>query len=150
MSPRRDARTSARSNWTGLSAALLETVRNHGALLDRTRHGGQAPVGCLATGACGTLRTFVVQALKRDAGVFHRGNREGVTGTEEMRYRIAYCDFLAPRVFLIGSVRVRCGCPDVEEPRSYGVRAGPTPSQSRPGSSLCARASFSSDANGAF
>ena len=47
----------------------------------------------LVTGAFGTLRTFVVQALKHDAGVFHRGNRAGVTGTEGMRDRMAYCDF---------------------------------------------------------
>lgn len=54
---------------------------------------GRAPVVRLVTGAFGTLRTFVVQALKHDAGVFHRGNRAGVTGTEGMRDRMAYCDF---------------------------------------------------------
>ena len=48
---------------------------------------------------CGTIGEFVMKALKRDAGVFHWGNRAGVTGAVGLLDRVAALCFAAPVFF---------------------------------------------------
>jgi phosphatidate cytidylyltransferase len=55
-------------------------------------------VAFIAAG-CGTLGEFVMKALKRDAGVFHWGNRAGVTGAVGLLDRVAALCFAAPVFF---------------------------------------------------
>jgi len=60
---------------------------------------GQAlAMGFIAAGS-GTLGEFVMKALKRDAGVFHWGNRVGVTGAVGLLDRVAPLCFAAPVFF---------------------------------------------------
>ena len=60
---------------------------------------GQALVMALIAAGCGTLGEFVMKALKRDAGVFHWGNRAGVTGAVGLLDRVAPLCFAAPVFF---------------------------------------------------
>jgi len=60
---------------------------------------GQALVMALIAAGCGTLGEFVMKALKRDAGVFHWGNRVGVTGAVGLLDRVAPLCFAAPVFF---------------------------------------------------
>jgi len=60
---------------------------------------GQALVMAFIAAACGTLGEFVMKALKRDAGVFHWGNRSGVTGAVGLLDRVAPLCFAAPVFF---------------------------------------------------
>ena len=55
-------------------------------------------MGCVA-GACGTLGEFVMQALKRDAGVRSWGGRASVTGAIGLLDRVAPLCFAAPVFF---------------------------------------------------
>jgi phosphatidate cytidylyltransferase len=60
---------------------------------------GQAlAIGFIAAGA-GTLGDFVMQALKRDAGVLYWGNRSSVTGAVGLLDRVAPLCFAAPVFF---------------------------------------------------
>jgi phosphatidate cytidylyltransferase len=60
---------------------------------------GQAlAIGFIAAGA-GTLGELVMQALKRDAGVLHWGNRSSVTGAVGLLDRVAPLCFAAPVFF---------------------------------------------------
>ena len=60
---------------------------------------GQALAMALIAAGCGTLGEFVMKALKRDAGVFHWGNRAGVTGAVGLLDRVAPLCFAAPVFF---------------------------------------------------
>ena len=60
---------------------------------------GQALVMALIAAGCGSLGEFVMKALKRDAGVFHWGNRSGVTGAVGLLDRVAPLCFAAPVFF---------------------------------------------------
>jgi phosphatidate cytidylyltransferase len=60
---------------------------------------GQALVMALIAAGSGTLGEFVMKALKRDAGVFHWGNRVGVTGAVGLLDRVAPLCFAAPVFF---------------------------------------------------
>jgi phosphatidate cytidylyltransferase len=71
------------------------------------------PVAALAmgfvAGACGTLGGFVMQALKRDAGVRSWGGKASVTGAVGVLDRVAPLCFAAPVFF--HSVRWYYGVP---------------------------------------
>ena len=60
---------------------------------------GQALAVAFIAAACGMLGEFVMQALKRDAGVHQWGNRAGVTGAVGLLDRIAPLCFAAPVFF---------------------------------------------------
>jgi phosphatidate cytidylyltransferase len=60
---------------------------------------GQALVMAAIAAGSGTLGEFVMKALKRDAGVFHWGNRAGVTGAVGLLDRVAPLCFAAPVFF---------------------------------------------------
>jgi phosphatidate cytidylyltransferase len=60
---------------------------------------GQALAMALIAAGSGTLGEFVMKALKRDAGVFHWGNRSGVTGAVGLLDRVAPLCFAAPVFF---------------------------------------------------
>ncbi len=60
---------------------------------------GQALAMAFIAAGCGTLGEFVMKALKRDAGVFHWGNRSGVTGAVGLLDRVAPLCFAAPVFF---------------------------------------------------
>jgi phosphatidate cytidylyltransferase len=60
---------------------------------------GQAMAMGFVTGACGTLGGFVMQALKRDAGVRHWGSKASVTGAVGLLDRVAPLCFAAPVFF---------------------------------------------------
>jgi phosphatidate cytidylyltransferase len=60
---------------------------------------GQALAMAFIAAGCGTLGEFVMKALKRDAGVFHWGNRIGVTGAVGLLDRVAPLCFAAPVFF---------------------------------------------------
>ncbi len=60
---------------------------------------GQAMAMGFITGACGTLGGFVMQALKRDAGVRHWGGKASVTGAVGLLDRVAPLCFAAPVFF---------------------------------------------------
>ena len=78
-------RTPTAADWKKLSRAASRSIML------------MPPNDCAA--ACGTLGAFVMQALKRDAGVFHWGNRAGVTGAVGLLDRIAPLCFAAPVFF---------------------------------------------------
>lgn len=59
----------------------------------------QAAVIALIAGGAGTLGEFVMQALKRDAGVRHWGNAPSVTGAVGLLDRVAPLCFSAPVFF---------------------------------------------------
>ncbi len=79
----------------GIAAALV------GALLYwATPFGpGQAALMGFITGASGTLGGFVMQALKRDAGVRHWGSKASITGAVGLLDRVAPLCFAAPVFF---------------------------------------------------
>jgi phosphatidate cytidylyltransferase len=60
---------------------------------------GQAAAMGFITGAAGTLGGFVMQALKRDAGVRHWGSKASVTGAVGLLDRVAPLCFAAPVFF---------------------------------------------------
>ena len=60
---------------------------------------GQAAAMGFITGASGTLGGFVMQALKRDAGVRHWGSKASVTGAVGLLDRVAPLCFAAPVFF---------------------------------------------------
>jgi phosphatidate cytidylyltransferase len=60
---------------------------------------GQALIMAFIAAGSGTLGEFVMKALKRDAGVFHWGNRAGVTGAVGLLDRVAPLCFAAPVFF---------------------------------------------------
>ncbi len=60
---------------------------------------GQAFILGAAAGAVGTLGEFVMEALKRDAGVRQWGNRDAVTGAVGLLDRVAPLCFAAPVFF---------------------------------------------------
>lgn len=60
---------------------------------------GQALVISFLAAAVGGLGAFVMQALKRDAGVHHWGNRSSVTGAVGLLDRVAPLCFAAPVFF---------------------------------------------------
>jgi phosphatidate cytidylyltransferase len=60
---------------------------------------GQALALAFIAAGSGTLGEFVMKALKRDAGVFHWGNRIGVTGAVGLLDRVAPLCFAAPVFF---------------------------------------------------
>jgi phosphatidate cytidylyltransferase len=60
---------------------------------------GQAMAMGFIAGACGTLGEFVMQALKRDAGVHHWGHASTVTGAVGLLDRVAPLCFAAPVFF---------------------------------------------------
>jgi phosphatidate cytidylyltransferase len=60
---------------------------------------GQALVIAFLAAAVGALGAFVMQALKRDAGVHHWGNRSSVTGAVGLLDRVAPLCFAAPVFF---------------------------------------------------
>jgi phosphatidate cytidylyltransferase len=60
---------------------------------------GQAIVMGVISGGCGTLGDFVMNALKRDAGVRHWGGKASVTGAVGLLDRVAPLCFAAPVFF---------------------------------------------------
>lgn len=60
---------------------------------------GQAAIAAFVAAGCGSFGTFVMQALKRDAGINAWGNRSAITGAVGLLDRIAVMCFAAPVFF---------------------------------------------------
>ncbi len=60
---------------------------------------GQAAITAFVAAGCGSFGVFVMQALKRDAGIHAWGNRSAITGAVGLLDRIAVMCFAAPVFF---------------------------------------------------
>ncbi len=60
---------------------------------------GQAAIAALVAAGCGSFGAFVMQALKRDAGINAWGNRSAITGAVGLLDRISVMCFAAPVFF---------------------------------------------------
>jgi phosphatidate cytidylyltransferase len=94
---RQISRSFSLRSW--LAGALVAAVLGAALYWITPFKAGQALVVAFIAAACGTLGAFVMQALKRDAGVQHWGNRAGVTGAVGLLDRIAPLCFAAPVFF---------------------------------------------------